>query len=604
MATVKDSDLSLQTVTYNGVTIGGSTAEVTGSVNPYTITAPEFSLSGTYEYDDAGRAVKYTRYVLNVSCIVIGTSAENMSMQIDAIRARLGEPFKVLKMRGMGVGFGTGLKSGQVSSFGIHGSAEADLAWGPRPLRCDAAPVGGTQAWELLWSVEFRVSDCEDVFAGTPVPMVAFNYSTAWAIDIQGLERRTISGYIEIAINRSFSQNDQPTFTADSLRGKIDVRLPANFVRKQRAFSESADKSRLNFVIVDERLESDEGYPRGIIEASGSYGVATQGIGMAKGQAQMSMTLKTAPNVPRSRAGLVFWQSVMARQQELAGAMKSEGSKVAVFIDQLSMSHRLWSRESTFNVTWQLSGCMHDILFKSGVWTPVPNTDYTQWRASVEHLWRVGTGKMGTVAANDVVIDVCNQPGSLVIGASPDTTTKNNGKSRFKFSCQDIEPAMSWLAYDVNVSVIREENIRIHKKAVSNLSAGETVARFGVGGLIGAAAASYFLPGQTADPISPGDQDVHEKNSVPTTRVLLKFKAMRVKFKPQIPEIKTIGGHPVTQVRAESDPAQPKVVGMFADCPIYFARSTVEYFVKGYIPDVDELADPTLCLPDGKAGTI
>jgi hypothetical protein len=396
MASVKNSDLSAQTITYNGITIGGNVSSDFGTANPYVITAPDYKMSGVYEYDDAGRVIKYTRYTLDVRMIVIGTSAADMSLQIDAIREKLSEPGKPLQLRGLGIGFGsaygrqvTPMIAGILNFGGTTvGGGEADIAWGPRPLRCDAAPIGGNQAWEILWSIEFRTTDCTAAPGGTPVPLVAFNYSTAWTIDIEGQEQRTISGFLEITINRGAKSGRQPLFTADAMRNSVQVAIPANFVRRQRAFQESADKSRLNFVFVDERLPSDEGYPPGIIAASGNYSVSTQGIGMAQGAAALSLSLTTAPGVKRSRAGLVFWQAVMARQQELSASMRSEGSKVAVFIDQVQMSHELWTRRSQFNATWQLSGCLHDIMFKAGVWTPIPNTNYAQWRASIDHLWK------------------------------------------------------------------------------------------------------------------------------------------------------------------------------------------------------------------------
>jgi hypothetical protein len=206
--------------------------------------------------------------------------------------------------------------------------------------------------------------------------------------------------------------------------------------------------------------------------------------------------------------------------------------------------------------------------------------------------------------SDDVVIDICHQPGIIKIGTAADTMTFNDGPSRFKFACQDIPPELSWLAYDVSVKVIREDNIRVHKRAVSNESAGAVghSGKFSMGDFKGIL--KQLLPGETTNPISASEQDVHEKNGVPTTRVVLKFKALRVKHKPQVPQIKTIAGHAVTQIRSVSDPAQPKVVAMFANCPVYFMRSTVEYAVKGYVPSIEETDDPIFCLPAGKTTNL
>ncbi len=560
MVAIKDTNQIGQTVVYNGVQFGGTDSD-------HTMMPPDYRLAGTPIYDEAGRSVTHVQYVLSVSTVIFGTSEAVLSSTITDMQTRLTAAGKSLSLSGLGVGFARNPQ---------------DIIWGPKPGPFNFAPVGGQCAWEIQWSIEFNVNHCMSAGAG-PLTWMAWNYSTAWDNDLEGLTTRVISGHVQIIQQRQpGNRSNIVAHTVDEARKRIVVVVPDNFRRTRNTWREASDKQRIDFSVVDAQLPSDAP-PVGIIEADGNFSVNTTGVGFAKGGATVSATLTVAPGVPRSVAMIAFMSVALAKQREL---LRAGGDRVNVMPSAFTVNHQMWSRTTSFSMTWDLAGCIQDILFRANIWEPVPGTSYRRWRASVEHLWENrGSADLISLAGDDLIIDVCQQVTGRTFGNSPRGQGDDDRYQPFRYACPDIPAKASWLAYDIRVRVIRKDNQTTHRKAVAVPS---SILNNIVSGTV-----SSLLPGPRYQ-VPAADKHVTEYNGVPTVRVLLQFKGLRVKFLPDMPVLSSVGGHRV--ILKGYHGGAPEVVFDMAGCPVYFLNVAAEYeVVGGDIPRVEPLRNPSIC---------
>ena len=99
-------------------------------------------------------------------------------------------------------------------------------------------------------------------------------YTIDWDINDGQFTTRIVSGYLEINNTRGQGQAGEVSHNADSLRetlANLHPTLP-NFHRSQH-YTESVDKKRLNFSIVDRQIESPNAYPKGVTNISGKHRV-------------------------------------------------------------------------------------------------------------------------------------------------------------------------------------------------------------------------------------------------------------------------------------------------------------------------------------------
>lgn len=580
MAAIVNTALAGFTVTYNGVQFGGSDAT-------YSTTPPTYEFSGDYRFDESGRAVVCVDYILTLRSKVYGATESAAAINVVAIRKRLAVPGGLLKIEGLGTGFGT---------ISVGGNNH-DVSNGPIPLPLVAVPLGQAM-WEITWAVKFSISEClsggEDALA-----FMAFNFSTTWRNDFEGLTDRTITGHVIIPQIRNYVSPKTVLHVAEETRGNIVVAVPPNFQRTMNDWRESDDKSRLEFTIVDSLIDGDY-LPPGITDASGSFGFTagdgTQGgSGMASGMAVMSCSFKTAINQPRTLAGQIFIIAALAKQSEIIAALATAKTSDPTLPSGLVVPVRLSvangkfknARQTDCMMSWVITQSLGSILNASGIWTPVagslsPN-DYTTWRASMSALWgNRGFSGIGSTANEAVIIDLCDNVTSKtigVVGSSPNSTTPG---SLDTLTCPSVPSGGGWIHFDLDVQLVRQDQQTLHKKAAAYLPASPSV-----GDTTDPLLTSSVKLGGVSYSQSASDQHVIEYHGYPETLVGISFAALRFKNKPFMPVITTIDGHAARLVEEHGGAA--KVVFDAFGCPIWSITGYRVYRVVGYVGDLEAI---------------
>lgn len=555
MAGIASANLAGSTITYNGVQFGGADAA-------YSSMPPQYSWASEFVYDEASRAVIYVRYTMTVSCVFYNTGEGALSASMDAMKERLSAPGKELKIEGIGTGFGT------ISN---------DLKYGPKPLGCEARPHGQL-AWEVVWTVQFHVSECQSGNA-PPLTWLAWNFAQTWTNDFEGFCTRRIAGYVEIAGRRGGAGGKQPVAIADQIRERINILVPFGFKRMVNNWDESADKTRLTFTVVDQQLTGDP-YPAGVTLAQGRFGFSSQGPGFAKGTARLSMTLKTSPEVGKGLAGIIFLQSVMAKQAFMNDRLAA--SKGIAIPSSLEIENAKYddARITNCSASWQLTKCLNAMLNATGIWEPLTPGNYQQWRASIESLWRNrGNADIAAIPGEDMIIDVCDGISSKTFGGAYSKPPNTNAVGQFSLTCPPIPPNGGWIAYDLDVYFRRTDEQTWHKP-VAPYQQGPPVQSPG----------DTFSPGegmQLGGPPynqNPNDYETTEYQGYPEWLVLLQFKGLRAQHQPTVPNIRTIGGHPARLVKQEV-PAAKLAFDIF-ECPAWFVRAWRLYRFSGAVQAV------------------
>lgn len=585
MAGVKDESFEGQTVEYNDVVFGGSTSE-------FQMQPPEYSLKYTMVYDDADRTVTHLNYFLTVQTVVFNTSAALVSADMEEMRKRLATSGKTINLDDLGIGFNS------------SGALPLDIIWGVKPRQVSLAPIGGRQAWELIWVCEFNISPQASGNRPDRNLLRAWNFSTTWDNDFEGQSRRTISGYYEI-VNYRLNGESDGTFRAENNRPLIKIAVPLAFRRISNTWRENSAKDRVEFNVVDEQFEA-EAFPAFITAASGTFGIGTVGVGFAKGIASLDMSLTTAPGKGKNLAGIVFFRTALNKQakltREMAGSKpddtkQSKGPTSAgmVIASALTIRHHLWTRRTDFSMQWALSGCINKLLFSGGIWQPVPGSNYAQWLKSVSPLWENrGNADNKTTGGQDLIIDVTDRVPGASCGVVKNKPPNVLAPLPFKFACPDIPKEQSWFAYDVEVEVFRTENRKLARKAIS---AGEKLAvrLEGLGARIDALVAGVTtLLASDSFIQSESQSHVVEEVGFPTTVVALKFRGLRVQHLPVAPKLVNVDGQDVTQWGETTGGARQ--IDRWGCHPLYFMRSTQLYTVaSGYVSKLKTPHNPTIC---------
>lgn len=569
MAVIVNTNLAGFTVTYNGVQFGG--ADSSFKSHP-----PMYGFSGRNRYDESGRAVIGVDYRLEVRCMFFETSETAMATNMTAIRRLLQVPGAALTIAGLGTGFGT-LNVGTVGR---------DIMNGPRPLGIQCNAIGGQLCWELIWAVEFTLSEC----TGSPdaLAWTSFTFSTTWRNDFEGLTQRIITGHLTIAGRRNPASPKTALHVAEETRGSMIVDVPPNFQRVENLWRESEDKLRLDFSIIDEMIEGDI-LPVGITEGDGACGFSSgdgKG-GFADGLVTLSMSLKTAPNQPRNLAGQVFLAAALAKQGEMAAALPEGATIIPIKINIVAGKFRR-ARQTDCQIAWHITSCLNAMLEGVGIWTPVSPNDYTLWKASMSSLWgNRGFSGIGSVASEAVIIDLCDNVTTKTIGVVGSSPNSPAAASPPSLTCPEISDNGGWLQFELETRILRKDEQTQHRRASSYVPT--------IGTIVGAdpLLETTVALGGASYSQSGSDQHVTEYHGYPETYIGLKFKGLRFKNKPYTPEIASIGGMSVRPVK--QDPGTPKWAFDVFGCPAWYVSGWRIYSVPGYVSESEVIGSKVSC---------
>ncbi len=576
MVDVKDIILTGQTVTYNDVQIGGKTAAgVQTQMMP-----PQFSLTGTHVYDEANRAVTHIAHTLTVSTTVFQSDEGLLSRKIDVIREKLSRPNKILQIAGLGLGYSA--------------KNPADIIWGPLPKRLDFTPLGGGIATQMNWVIDFNVAVCDQSTGSASLSkLMALNFDTITTYDPEGLAIRQINGYVQFP-SGALNLRQLP----DQLRHVITVKIPHNFKRNGSRFTENKAKNRLQFNFVDQELKGDAP-PPGCTVFNDSTEM-TQGEGFQEGQMTFSADIITRPREPAATGGTQFMIAALKKQ---ANMQKGVGIKNAVIPTSIRIRTSRANRTTQASMSWLVTGCLQDVLKDGGLWEPFVNpvTGYTQWRASMETLWGSGgLSNLSNIPSDDIIVDLCGDTTShQITGGVAQAGPINEIGANLK--CQPIPEDSSWLAQELDVRLIRNDEKIVHRKALKP--------EYGVDDLVlldraGSSSSTIARKGKTSTgmpnyTVSRIDDHTVEYSGFPVNAVLLRFKGLRVEHKPVVPSLDNVGGSPVEHIVSQI--GTPRAMFNLPCHTVWFVSGWRLYQVNGYVPEMEPQGNPTICKePDKK----
>jgi len=596
MATIVNTNLSGATLTYNGVQFGGADAG-------YKSLPPSYQFVGTPVYDPTGRSLLYIDVTVQVRCIFFETSEFNMTVAMAQLQQALSAPAKQLRIAGLGYGF---YSHDLVNEPNVDPAknyfdiVSLDIGNGPKPGPLQMTPIGGQLSWELAWSINFQYMPCLNDGTQDVLTFQAFNFSTTWNNDFEGLTTRTISGMVQIAGHRNYAGNNKLVLAiAEQTRGNLVVLLPVGFKRVQNSWNEAEDKRILRFSITDQQLEGDP-LPDGVTQAKGSFSFsAGDGKGgFAQSICALQMAIKTAPNVHRDMAGKLFLAAAIAKQASIQAGLPT--GKMVMPI-KLSITNGKFddARQTECSIVWMVAGgCLNAMLSAAGIWEPVSsmigttfgaNQTYSTWVASMAALWgNRGTSGIQSSASEAVIIDICDGVVTKTIGATSPNSFSVSTNSLPSFTCPAVPTDGGWITFDMEIKVLRKDDPYFHKKAAS------FVPSLASGFPITDPIDNTSIPlGGSLVSQGSSDYDVVEQQGYPSTYVAVKFRGLRFVNKPYIPSIKSIGG--ITPVEIDQSPNAPYWAFDSFGCPVWAISGYRIYRVPGTISAVQTPENRASC---------
>ena len=239
---------------------------------------------------------------------------------------------------------------------------------------------------------------------------------------------------------------------------------------------------------------------------------------------------------------------------------------------------------------------LKEMLNHSGLWRPVPGSDFGRWSASLaKHLSARGLSSLTFDLASDKIVDLCGpiappkrpSMGSQygygtngVVGAAP-----AGGAGGDLYDPPD--PGGSWLHYACAISVVRDDGVVV----VSTLPDAPLVPHLGQGSSAGGRfdAINGVLPVGANPPsqlstrtaVAAGDT-VTQQRVRPTTYIYLTGEAARVLYPIPCPEVVEINGRRAVACNRDGTGVgfSTAVVGN-ALYPVYAARWRLRYVLVG-----------------------
>ena len=581
------------------------------------------SLNGEHQYDEAERAVIFTRYTLEIETYSFGSNASSSSTNLASIRRLLQQPGQTLTITGLGFGDlivtggqGTPLAitdddddgdedgtDGEGDEPTASATTVADVDWGPKPRLTTFSP-DGVVCWRFKWTCVFAIKECTS-FATQNGGVLAFNYRVSTSYDSAGLCTRIISGYLQIAQTRTADGGTAVETSADSYRNQIMVAVPYGFRREPRVFELIESKNRLNFTIIDRQLDGAV-LPENCLNADLEFEVENAPPGFARYVATLSGTIETPPGTPPAVAGQAFINVMLDRWRQLNNMF---GEDTTIFPRRVRMGFPLFGRVSRFSWAWEITStsCLGDLLTAGGIWAPLDISDaddeYIAWAESMAGVWG-NTGAAPNLvynAAEDAIVDLCAgfTPPVLGEGQEPSPGEEGDGETDFEF---EISEAASWLAYENSLRTTQKQNSVEHKPAVPYNPTGSS-ASFSAGGDDSYADEVDEASNDPTEevgivmpmPVPEEDPSTWQYQGAPTQRVVMIGKCMRIGYQPAIPKLLTVGGQSVVEEKVVVD--GPKSIACFMGLTVYTARWRITYRVDGggYVGTNDDQPNPSLC---------
>ena len=534
------------TLSYNGYTFDG-TAQIKVAAHKVR--------------DEAERTVIGVRYEITVSAIIAGTGSGTSDVNMAAVHAALSQDGQQLVFANKGFG----------ASVSVNGpSGFRDIAWGPKTEVLYWAPIGSSQACQIVWVVTTTIPECS--FANTS-GIMAMNYEIDYQIDQHGDTTRTISGYLQIAVTRTIVKTIPDV--ADRYRTAISPQAPLGYERTQQ-WKTSKDKGRLDFTIVDAQIPSPNPYPANVTAISGTHSAGWSRANRQGGKQRNVLEMRVRPQrgISGIQAWLIFHTLLMQRRQAAVYAGRQ------VMFDELSVQEDLFGFPCAFRAGWHVIGSVDNIITDNGLWKPI-GTDWQLWAASLTGTQLNIRGSSGLILQpnNDAIVDLCGYSG----------TSQNDGgqiiqqpepPAAVPLKNEYPTPAKSWLYYRAQLIPITSTPLVRHSVLQAPPTDSAPSDPNATGG--------FSLPYS-----SSATSDIIQKRGKDRIWVRFVGQARRAGFKIPRPKLVSIGGAAATEKHGIFS---MRKVGDYLGVPVYAAQWDITYVLnnapQGEIAPPDNVEEP------------
>lgn len=414
------------------------------------------------EYDEADRTQRFNVYTLKVHSTVYASAATEPEEAAAMLNARqlLTEPGYNLDVTGQGFGDIKIRNDGTPNVAAVDGGS--DLRWGPKP-RLVHFEQHGSVCWELIWECEFALSECPSVSSSTLRNLMTnLNYQASYATDTSGLTTRAITGYIEVPQWYSENRNQ----LADAFREKLTVITPLGFQRITNQWTNSPDRTRVTFTIIDQEVPSPNAFPAGIVFASMPVSISNQNaIDFNNWTMSIGGFFQTAPGYPADHAFKKWYAAVKTILENTQKRLN--GSNQFVLPQTFQLTIDKYRRTTQCVVVVYMACEIQNILSATGIWEPVPGANWAQWRASLASLWGPrGRADIKQVLNQDVIVDLCDNPSRGVTINEPARAPGDPLPAIipiFGRSANSVSPKRSYIGYRNEVQTERRRNYILHR---------------------------------------------------------------------------------------------------------------------------------------------
>jgi hypothetical protein len=482
--------------------------------------------------DDAKRTVAYTVFTLHVRTILTNDVAVSGGYLTYGANATAGKDPALNNARAGGGGTGGTLDNERIlrAAFAQQGAAlhidamgfyfnvgeagtgdsgsrvTTDCMYGPVPGQLRLTPIGNYLTHQLDWTVTWHAKECLVAPATSQAANSEFSltttvrsagYSLLYDMDEHGLTTRTVTGHIEIFLNRTSpagggNQVNTIPNIADVMRESINVDVPHGFRRARRSFGTSEDKTRLGYVIIDRELPGDNAFPIGVDDLNMKHRVST-----AQGQFATTFHLRNvitgsvtaAKNWPVSD---VFDRVMaIARSRIDTARIQAKKDNGLVLITSIDVGRQLFGPKVVdFDIAYLItSGKARgnnwppgNIIGRSGVFDDVTldvggqslrmdTGAWNDWHSSVfEFHDHRGYAGLRPSAAADTIIDACTQTPSRVPFDGQTILSIQEGRGALTNECPSHRDQV-YRFYDSRLNVTTDpEQVRLTTIATSGNS--------------------------------------------------------------------------------------------------------------------------------------
>lgn len=518
------------------------------------------TLKGHPEWDEAERVVVGIKYTITVHFIIQSAAEATQGSAMASCRSLLLAPAGALNISGIGYG-----------TIAVN-TVTPDLRWGPKPLGLEMKPIAGMLAWDVVWACEFFVPQCG---GGTydETMLMAVNVQTVYDVDLYGITKRTMSGYLQIPQTRGATPIVQRT--ADSYWSRMSFPIPPGFMRVSQQRRVSLDNNRLDFVLVDEEMSNFAPPPGVVYGGDVDYTFETANIGFSQFNATLAGEFETIPTVPTSRAAYAFLTILTQKLTEIKNLLGGQGF---VLVRHLRMSRSLFSRRNSFDVSFTVTGTIRDFLGAMGMWSPVPNSNYQQWMAALPG--GAGIAGLSQSGGQQVLVDVCQAKNAFVMYDAGGSYQQQSSEIPTLAYQSPVSREQSYLHYENSIGATREESMSPHKFSQPYTPDSDTSS------YQGSESSTTWGPNFT------GRDDTLQYQGTPSDTLVMRGRAVRAQFEPDIPAVRSVGGVPYYQMgRHVMTKPVAKVLG---DITLFASQWEITYRAAGSASSLASQANPTL----------